>query len=69
MTILTTHPTLHTFVKRGPYEVRHLLIAGGVRRESHAEKLHGMSESVKFTISRRDVTFGKGRQVMQNACP
>jgi hypothetical protein len=28
VTILTTHPTLHTFVKRGPYEVRHLLIAG-----------------------------------------
>jgi hypothetical protein len=26
--LLTTHPTLHTFVKRDPYEVRHLLIAG-----------------------------------------
>jgi len=26
--LLTTHPTLLTFVKQGPYEVRHLLIAG-----------------------------------------
>ncbi len=28
MTPLTAHPTLQTFVKRGPYEVRHLLVAG-----------------------------------------
>jgi hypothetical protein len=28
VTPLTAHPTLQTFVKRGPYEVRHLLVAG-----------------------------------------
>lgn len=28
MTTLTTHPTLQTFVKHDPYEVRHLLVAG-----------------------------------------